>query len=74
MQLQDVFWTGFADEVEKIAGKGGALALGAVGAGAALAAAMGGDPKKVVPNSQAKLKDQLKSRNSRFEAQTGEDY
>lgn len=74
MQLQDVFWNGFADEVEKTAGKGGALALGGVGAGAALAALMGGDPKKVAPKSQAKLRDQMKSRKSKYEAQTGEDY
>ena len=73
MQLQDVFWTGFADEVEKIAGKG-KLMLGGLGAGAALAALMGGDPKKVAPKSQAKLRDQMKSKRSQFAAQTGEEY
>lgn len=41
-ELQDVFWSGFADEVEKLAGVGkGLLAAGAVGGAAALAAAGG---------------------------------
>ncbi len=49
IQLQDVFWTGFADEVEKLATLKGTLGKGAllVG-GAALAASALGKGKKGV--------------------------
>ena len=61
MELQDVFWSGFADEVEKIAvslknlGKG-ALVAGGLGVGAKALAGGDDKPKKsLVADTQAKV-------------------
>ena len=74
-QLQDVFWTGFADEVEKLSGIAGKLGKGAlIAAGVGGAAALASSGKKGVENAKTKAEAANTTMNSRFSRQTGEDY
>ena len=73
--IQDVFWTGFSDEVEKLAGKMGLLGKGLLAAGVVGgAAALGAGGKKVGDNAAKSIKQDIKAKNTRMSQQTGEDY
>ena len=74
-QLQDVFWDGFADEIEKISRMSGrARALVAGGVAAAGLGALGSSGKKGKDKAEKIVTDAGKTKRDQFAAQTGEEY